>query len=230
MLAATMTTPAEPRITSEQAKALARKSVESRKLKSQRAKEYASTAGQNHSYTDFVISMTARTQMMLFRLCWFFDSSKKVCDLDALTRAMERLFGIWAHLTQTPAPGQLRPEKMKKLLRDYGMKSALDKMLAQPSIVMSEDATKETTPYNTQILVTNKDERLSLTPDLAPLNTNQNSPLEPPQTEPPRSLDDVTLDEGPEPDATTFVKEKESLNSTPDPSPPSTPPPPEVEE
>jgi len=165
---------------------------------------------------------------MLFRLCWFFDSSKKVCDLDSITRAIERLFGVWAHLTQTPAPGQLRPEKMKKLLRDYGMKSALDKMLAQPSIVMSEDAPKETTTDSTQAPVTKKDERLSLTADSAPLNTNQNSPLEPPQTEPPQILDDVTIDEGPEPDEATFPKNEDSLNSQPGPSPHLTPPPPEV--
>jgi len=197
---------------------MAHRSAAARRTKSSK-KLTAKSALTELDYHSFIKTYGVRIQFMLHRCSILFDKSRSGTEAERVASAIAKLFDVWADITQTPRRGILRPEKMKKLLRDYGMKSALDKMLAQPSIVMSEDATKEK----------------SAEQPIAPLTEQPTAPQETPPTQPTPPTPDTTQppvddDDGPEPDATSFAKENEdSLKSQADPSPHLTPPPPKVE-
>lgn len=146
----------------------------------------ASIASQNLSYTEFTISFTSHAQQTLQRFIVLMDKLRSPKSIYYMAQSMEKVFGIWAHLTQTPAPGQLRPEKMKKLLREYGMKSAIANAMAQPDPTTPNAAAESPTHPNTGDLspqipaseapITNTNESIGLTHDLSPPITNQQPP------------------------------------------------------
>jgi len=114
---------------------MARRSAASRRAKSSNRKAPVHHAYQADEYHVFIANLGTRCQFMLDRCCLLFDKAKSGAEAERVASAVVKLFDVWADITQTPRRGVLRPEKMKKLLRDYGMKSALDKMLAQPSMI-----------------------------------------------------------------------------------------------
>jgi len=205
---------------------MAKLSAQARRTKSAK-RLTAKSVTDELDYHQFIKTYGIRLQFMLHRCAILFDKAKSGAEAERVASAISKLFDVWGDITQTPKRGALRPEKMKGLIRSYGMRSALDKMLAQPSIVMANETTAID---NTQPPVTNKVETLGLTTEITPPNTNQKPPSESPTNETPNEtpIDPLKIDdeEGPEPDPISFVEKKESLISQADPSPPSTPPPP----
>lgn len=57
------------------------------------------------------------TREQIERLNRLIDDCDDAREWDALTRAKERLFRIWAHLAQLPGPGQLKPSAARPQAR-----------------------------------------------------------------------------------------------------------------
>lgn len=222
---------------------MARRSAAARRAKSANRKAPVKSVYQADEYHTFIRNLGTRCQFMLDRCCLLFDKAKSGTEADKVASAVVKLFDVWADITQTPRRGVLRPEKMKGLIRSYGMKSAMEKMLTQPSIVMGD----ETATQQPKDSVTNKGDGLGLTPSETPPTPNQeppsdplpkNAPLDPekatpndapitPPIESPINDADLLTDDQPEPDASNFSNEQSILNSQAGPVTPITTPTPE---
>jgi len=178
-------------INPETAAALAKKSHAARKTKSARRLS-ASSALTELDYHQFIKTYGVRIQFMLHRCSILFDKSRSGTEAERVASAIAKLFDVWADITQTPRRGVLRPEKMKKLLRDYGMKSALDKMLAQPSIEQPIVPPTEAPP---------------IAPQQPPVETPPNQPAQP--IAEPDSTQVNDDEDQPEPTADDFTKQNE---------------------
>lgn len=106
-------------ITSENARELAYKSVESRRAAKQRAKEAEDAA---HALakrlaelspvaTEPISHKQARVEAQLTRIDELLDDSDDYKEINALTQAKERLLNAWALLTGFPRPGVRRQSK-----------------------------------------------------------------------------------------------------------------------
>jgi hypothetical protein len=184
--------------TTQTARAAAAKSNAIRRTNGHRVKKAASTALAVFNHTDFIKTHSAQSQAVMSRLILLIDSTRNWKAIDALTKSYERMHSVWSHLTGTPFIGQVRPEKMRKLLFEKVTKAMSEPSLEQPL----------KTP------VTNTPETSGLTGQESPPTPNQEPPSESPPKEQPNLetiLNELASSE-PEPEPLT-CNAKESLNS-----------------
>lgn len=115
-------------------------------------------------------------QASMNRIMFLMEGSRVAKTLDALSRVYERLFKIWAHLTQTGAPAPVRPEKMRRVFSAPGQSSLLS---LRPTL--EEQPTQHPTTIGNEI----KKESLNL-PEPDP---SGHQPPGPPTVGEPRSSD-----------------------------------------
>lgn len=101
-----------PKFNSEQAKILQKNAVLSRKssVKNAHIKLSQSAILRANQYASDANELTQLTLAMLRRTALKYDKSSHGAVFDMISKSFERLFGVWAHLTCTPAPGAWRPQ------------------------------------------------------------------------------------------------------------------------
>lgn len=147
--------------TSETSKALTAKRKAGRKATIQTALRTLSNTHivRNAQITSFVYEYTLTVQALLKRLALRLESSKQPGTADGWSKTLERMFGIWAHLTCTPSPGSWRPQsrastaeaekRLARILKSQPMidvEVAGDEDQAKVDEIISELAKQAATP------------------------------------------------------------------------------------
>lgn len=143
-------------ITSENARELAYKSVESRRAAKQRAKEAEQAAqilakrlAEQLPVNEPVSDKQRKVEVQLASIDRLLDASKDYKEINALTQAKERLLNAWALLTGFPRPGVRKQSKTRQTLSDVsplGLSSASD----TPSPSVQQSPSQPSTPQSTQ--------------------------------------------------------------------------------